>query len=89
MLGLNKNGEEAALVYQFAGGSSGKEELPPGGAWKCFHLSRVSDARWRNGPRYGGARHISASSCLAIVDLDINPNSPYHPTRKLTDLRFD
>lgn len=86
MLGLNKDGEEAALTYQFAGRTSDKRGLPPGGAWKCLHLSAVSDVRLRDGPWHGGASHSKAGTCLKVVDLDVNPDSPYNPKRSLIQL---
>ena len=64
-------GQEKALTYQF-GGTSGRG-LPPGGAWRCLYLSRVSDARLRDGPWHeGAAQHSKEQSCVVDVDLDIN-----------------
>ena len=86
MLGLNKKGEQAALTYQFAGETSDKKGLQPGGVWKCLHLSGVSDVRLRDGPWLGGSNHSTPSTCLKVVDLDVNPNSPYNPKRRLNGL---
>jgi hypothetical protein len=86
ILGLNKDNDEVALTYQFAGGSSGKNGLPLQGAWKCLHLSEVSDVRLRSGPWHAGASHSKANSCVKAVDLDVNPASPYNPKRSLSDL---
>jgi hypothetical protein len=72
-------GEEAALVYQFAGGS--RSGLPRGGQWKCLRLAKASDARLRNGPWFDGDSHQRAQVCVEIVDLDVNPASPYNPRR--------
>jgi hypothetical protein len=80
VLGHSK-GQEVALVYQFAGGS--KSGLPPEGEWKCLHLSKISDARLRDGPWYTGSSHTRAQACVEIVDLDVNPSSPYNPRRRL------
>ena len=74
-------GEEAALVYQFAGGS--KTGLPPGGQWKCLRLAKVSDARLRDGPWFAGASHRRPQACVEVVDLDVNPASPYEPRRPI------
>ncbi|MBV8889624.1 MAG: hypothetical protein JO305_08160 [Alphaproteobacteria bacterium] len=74
------NGQEIALTYQFAGGSS--KPLPPGGQWKCLHLAKVSDAQLRDGPWHAGDSHMQRQSCVDSVDLDANPLSPYHPQHR-------
>jgi hypothetical protein len=84
ILGHSK-GDEVALVYQFAGGS--KSGLPRGGQWKCLLLSKVSDASLRGGRWHTGARHDWRQSCVEIVDLDVNPDSPYGPRRRLSPSR--
>jgi hypothetical protein len=78
ILGHSK-GEEAALVYQFAGGS--RSGLPPGGQWKCLRLAKAGDVQLREGPWFAGASHQQPQACVEIVDLDVNPASPYHPRR--------
>jgi len=75
-------GEEKALTYQFGGESKGR--LRPGGQWKCLLLSKVSDASLRDGPWYAGARHSQKQTCVEIVDLDVNPDSPYSPKRRIS-----
>jgi hypothetical protein len=78
ILGHTK-GEEAALVYQFAGES--RSGLPPGGEWKCLRLAKASDVRLREGPWFAGTSHQRAQACVEVVDLDVNPASPYDPRR--------
>ena len=73
--------EEKALTYQFGGESTG--ELRPGGQWKCLLLSKVSKTRLRDGPWHAGSRHSRTQTCVEIVDLDVNPKSPYSPKRRL------
>ena len=80
MLG-HTDGEEVVLTYQFAGES--ESGLPPDGQWKCLHLSRVSDVELRDGPWRSGARHTRQQHCVRVVDLDVNPKSPYKPKRRL------
>lgn len=80
ILGHTK-GQEVALTYQFAGDS--RSGLPPGGGWKCLRLAKVRDARLRDGPWHAGAGHARAQACVEIVDLDVNPASPYRPRRRL------
>lgn len=65
-------GRETALVYQFAGGS--KSRVPD---WKCMHLANARSVELRDGPWHAGSSHRRAQSCVEIVDLDVNPNSPY------------
>jgi hypothetical protein len=64
----HSEGEEKAMTYQF-GGTSGRG-LPPGGAWRCLYLSRVRDARLRDGPGHEGAdRHSKEQTCVVEVNL--------------------
>lgn len=76
----HKDGREKALTFQFAGQSSSK--LPPGGAWKCFFLAKVSNAQLRDGPWRAGKSHTRPQGCVDQVDLDANPSSPYNPRRR-------
>jgi hypothetical protein len=65
-----KGNEEKALVFQFGGASS--QGLPPGGAWKCLALSKVTRAAVRAGPWHEGQAHSSMQRCVDDVDLDVN-----------------
>jgi uncharacterized protein with PIN domain len=81
ILGRNKTGEEAVLAFQFAGETSeGRLEKPE---WKCLLLAKVAHVRLRNGPRHGGESHSQQQKCVVDVDYDVNPNSPYNPSRRL------
>jgi hypothetical protein len=77
----HSHGQEKALTYQFGGDSS--KGLPPGGQWRCLFLSEVSNTRLRDGPWHAGASHTQPQGCVQIVDLDVNPTSPYKPKRRL------
>jgi hypothetical protein len=79
MLG-HANGQEKALAYQFGGQS--RSGLPPGGEWRCLLLSKVRGAELREGQWKGGDSHTRRQGCVEIVDLDVNPLSPYHPKRR-------
>jgi hypothetical protein len=81
ILGHKATGEEVALVYQFGGGSG--RGLPPGGAWRCLRLSRTSDVQLRDGRWHAGSSHLTSQTCVDVVDLDVNPTSPYKPRRRL------
>lgn len=75
------DGEEKALAYQFAGESS--TPLRAAGQWKCLRLSKVGRAELRDGPWHAAARHEQPQSCVKEVDLDVNPESPYRPRRRI------
>ena len=77
----HSNGEEKTLTFQFGGES--KSGLQPGGQWKCLRLSGVSDVHLRDGPWRAGSQHSQKQSCVEIVDLDVNAESPYKPKRRL------
>lgn len=74
-------GEEKALTYQFDG--EGKSDLPSGGQWKCLWLSKVSNVQLIDGPSHSGTMQARPQSCVEVVDLDVNPESPYSPKRRL------
>ncbi len=71
---------EKALTYQFAGQS--RSGLPRGGQWRCLWLDKVSDVQLRDGPWHAGNAHTQPQGCVEIVDLDVNPDSPYNPARR-------
>ena len=77
----HSQGQEKALTYQFGGRS--EKGLPAGGQWRCLWLSKVRNIRLRDGPWHAGDRHDRPQDCVEIVDLDVNPASPYNPTRRL------
>jgi hypothetical protein len=72
------DGEERALTYQFGGQSTGP--LPD---WRCLILSKVTNVELRDGPWFTGSKHDQPQGCVVDVDLDINPDSPYNPRRRL------
>ena len=73
--------QEKALIYQFAGEST--SGLPSRGDWKCLFLAKVSNVQLRDGPWYAGDRHTQRQRCVQVVDVDVNPASPYNPKRRL------
>jgi hypothetical protein len=73
--------QEKVLTYQFAGQS--KSGLPREGEWRCLWLTKVSAVQLRDGPWRVGSSHTQPQGCVEIVDLDVNPHSPYHPKRVL------
>jgi hypothetical protein len=77
----HSQGEEKALTYQFGGESS--SGLPRGGEWRCLWLAKVSGIQLQDGPWITGSRHTQPQGCVEIVDLDVNPASPYNPKRAI------
>jgi hypothetical protein len=80
ILGHTK-GAEQALTWQFGG--TDKKGAPIRGQWKCLTLADVSDVRLRDGPWHAGKSHMTRQTCVEDVDLDMNPDSPYSPRRRL------
>lgn len=80
ILGHSK-GQEKALTFQFGGQS--RSGLPPRGEWRCLLLSKVSNVRLRDGAWHAGTRHTQPQGCVEDVNVDINPDSPYAPKRRL------
>jgi hypothetical protein len=72
--------QEKALTYQFGGRS--KSGLPPRGEWRCLWLAKVEAIQLRDGPWRTGPKHTRPQGCVEIVDLDVNPESPYRPKRR-------
>jgi len=83
----HSQGREKALTYQFGGGSS--SGLPRGGEWRCLWLSKVSRLELRDGPWIAGSSHTQPQGCVEIVDLDVNPASPYRPRRSVAESQPD
>jgi hypothetical protein len=77
----HSQGQEKALTYQFGGRS--RSGLPRGGEWRCLFLAKVSNVELRDGPWFAGSSHTQPQGCVEIVDLDVNPSSPYDPKRPL------
>jgi hypothetical protein len=76
----HSGGAEKALTFQFEGsGSKG----PVRCAWKCFELAKVGKAEIIDGPWRSGGSHKTSQTCVKEVDLDVNPDSPFNPKRRL------
>ena len=79
------DGREKTLVCQFAGSTSaGALEAPD---WKCFFVSEMRALEISEGPWQAGGLHRTGQTCVKVVDLDVNPSSPYNPKRRLHLLR--
>jgi hypothetical protein len=77
----HSQGREKALTYQFGGES--EKGLPPGGQWRCLWLSEVGDILLRDGAWHAGDHHNQPQGCVEVVDLDVNPASPYRLKREM------
>ena len=64
-LGYSKTGREMVLTYQFGGSSS--KGLPPGGEWRCFEVSQVRNAQFRDGDWHTSPIHTRPQTCVARV----------------------
>jgi len=78
-------GRERVLAFQFAGGAS--SGLPPGGQWKCLDIAEMSEVELREGRWHSGRSHRQPQHCVAEVELDVNPDSPYEPKRSIATPR--
>ena len=47
-------------------------------------LHHVQSVTLREGPWRSGNSHQEFQVCVDDVDLDVNPDSPFHPRRKLS-----
>ena len=74
--------EEFSLTFQF-GGDTSTGKIPVAGEWKCLKLKDVRNTVLRDGPWHAGDSHSSASTCMKMVEYDVNPNSPYNPAFRL------
>jgi hypothetical protein len=77
----HSQGQEKALTYQFGGES--ESGLPLRGDWKCLFLAKVSNVQLRDGTWHPGDSHTQRQRCVQVVDIDVNPASPYNPKRRL------
>lgn len=74
-------GEEKTLAFQIGGESS--RPLPPQGQRRCLKLANVTGAELHDGAWRSAASHQQAQTCVEDVDLDVNPQSPYAPRRRV------
>jgi hypothetical protein len=80
---LGRSGDrEKLLAYQF-GGASSRPLTDPKSRWRCMFLDEVSNIVLREGPWRAGDNHSTSQTCVADVDYDVNPDSPYHPQFQL------
>jgi hypothetical protein len=69
VIGLNKNGREQALTFQYGGGSN--SGLPPAGEWRCMmlgnaHNVEIIDGEWRTDDS-----HNQDQTCVYEIDVEL------------------
>ena len=67
-----KNGDEQALFYQFAGGSSsglGPPQSPQN--WRCMFLKDLSGVTVRSGPWYTAPNHSRPQTCVDRIHAEV------------------
>lgn len=69
-IGWDKTGQAQVLTFQYGGGSN--SGLPPGGKWRCFPVSDVSQVRangdgWHTDP----TDHSRPNKCVTQVDVEV------------------
>lgn len=69
VLGLNKNGREQALTFQFGGGSN--SGLPPGGEWRCMMLGNAHDVEIIEAGWHTDNNHNQEQTCVSQIDVEL------------------
>lgn len=72
VIGCGPSGNEQALCYQFAGGSSRGLD-PPGSEdnWRCVAIEKLRNVRLADGVWYTGPNHSCPQTCVARIDLEV------------------
>jgi hypothetical protein len=65
-----KKGVYHLLTYQFAGSSS--RGLPPGGEWRCFNVSELSNVQARHGQWHTGSNHTKPQTCIDEIEAEVS-----------------
>jgi hypothetical protein len=69
VIGLNKNGREQALTYQYGGGSN--SGLPADGEWRCMMLGNAHSVEVLSGDWRTGASHNQTQTCVDQIDVEL------------------
>lgn len=72
-LGANAKGQSNCLCYQIDGESrSGLEHPGSDDNWRCFRVSKISEAELSPFSRWlSGANHSCANTCVVDVDVEV------------------
>jgi hypothetical protein len=73
VIGLNKQGHEQVLSYQF-GGTSSKGPITTDSPhnWRCMRIDGLSDIRVYDGPWRTYDRHTRPQTCVHQIDLEVS-----------------
>lgn len=73
-IGLGAGGNEQALFYQFAGGSSkgNASLLDERDRWRCMALDALNDVEVRDGEWYSAGNHSAPNTCIKEIDLEVD-----------------
>jgi hypothetical protein len=72
-IGLGPKGNEQALFYQFAGGSSQGDvaTLEEKDRWRCLPLSSLQDFEIKDGEWQSTGNHSVPNTCIKDIDLEV------------------
>lgn len=72
-IGLGPAGNEQALFYQFAGGSSQGDvaKIDEEDRWRCMNLNDLRDVEIVDGDWHSADNHSFRSTCIKKVDLEV------------------
>ncbi|MCI0349298.1 MAG: hypothetical protein L0Z53_07730 [Acidobacteriales bacterium] len=73
VIGLNKQGREQALCYQFAGESQSRPIEPDGSPvnWRCVEIAKLSDVVAIDGDWHTAPNHSRPQTCVANIDVEV------------------
>jgi hypothetical protein len=66
-IGRDNNGDENVIAFQYGGQS--RKGLPPGGQWRCFHVSAISGVQRNKDPWHTGHDHGRPKRCVTRIDV--------------------
>jgi hypothetical protein len=75
VIGLNKQGRQQALCYQFAGESTSRPIEPDGSPvnWRCIEIAKLSDVVAVVGEWHTAPNHSRPQTCVATIDYEVTP----------------
>jgi hypothetical protein len=73
VLGLNKQGIQQALCYQFAGESKSRPIMPDGSPdnWRCIEIAKFLDVEIFDGPWHTAPNHSRPQTCVFRIDVEV------------------
>ena len=72
-LGLSKNGDLAALCYQYDGFSSSGKVIPNSiKNWKCIKLEKVKNCEANSDGFHSASNHSRRQTCVHVIHIEID-----------------